>query len=182
MKTKNTAGTPRTAVPILFSLLLSALLLACAPGTLLQWRQVDAAALAGSPAGGEKLNAIRVATFGPYAEQIYGYFLYRDGVEVITGGGASIEKLGKLTLRDIAADYARVVSRTMSGPRALVTREITRGSGTVGYTVTDLKIDVDLWDITPAGKGSTIVLRLDYRDRRNLDSGGDGRGILDSSD
>jgi len=41
---------------------------------------------------------------------------------------------------------------------------------------------MDLWDITPAGQSSTVVLRLEYRDRRNLDSGGDSRGILDSSD
>ena len=182
MKTQTRSAHGTAASSIVLCLILFAGLFACAPGVILKWNQVDAGVLAAGPAGGEKLNAIRVATFGPYAEQIYGYFLYRDGVEVITGGGASIERLGKLTLGDAAADYARVVSRTMSGPRALVTREITRGSGIVGYTVTDLKIDVDLWDITPAGKGSTIVLRLDYRDRRNLDSGGDGRGILDSSD
>ncbi|NPV03180.1 MAG: hypothetical protein HPY67_00385 [Syntrophaceae bacterium] len=157
-------------------------LLACAPGAYLKWNQVDAAALAAGPAGGEKLNAIRVATFGPHAEQIHGYFLYRDGVEVVTGGGASIERIGKLSLREVGADYAKVVSLRMSDPRVLVTREILRGGAVVGYTVTDIKLDMDLWDITPAGRASTVVLRLEYRDRRNLDSGGDGRGILDSSD
>jgi len=164
------------------TILLCLFLLACAPGAYLKWNQVDAAALAAGPTGGEKLNAIRVATFGPYAEQIHGYFLYRDGVEVVTGGGASIERIGKLSLREVGADYAGVVSRRMSNPRALITREVLRGGDVVGYTVTDIKLDMDIWDITPAGRASTVVLRLEYRDRRGLDSGGDGRGILDSSD
>jgi hypothetical protein len=179
MKKAERIRVPRRAVPIFLGLF--TVLCACAAGTILKWNQVDNAALMRGPAGNEKLNVIRVATFGPHAEQIFGYFLYRDGIEVITGGGASIERIGKRTPGEIHADYDRVVSRNMYHPRVLVTREILRNGAVVGYTLTDIKMDVDLWDITPAGQGATIVLRLDYKDRRNLDSGGDSRGILDSS-
>jgi len=182
MKTQTRHAHGTAASSIVLCLILFAGLFACAPGVILKWNQVDAGVLAAGPAGGEKLNAIRVATFGPYAEQVHGYFLYRDGIEVVTGGGASIERIGKLSLREVGDDYAGVVSRRMSNPRTLVTREILRGGAVIGYTVTDIKLDMDLWDITPAGQSSTVVLRLEYRDRRNLDSGGDSRGILDSSD
>jgi len=158
-------------------------LAACASGTVLKWNQVDAQAAMKGKAGAEKFNVIRVATFGPHAEQIYGYFLYRDGFEVITGGGASIERLGKLTMGEVAADYSSVVKRSMYDTRTLVTREIYRGGGVIGYTITDLKLDAYLWDITPAGQESKPVIRLEYRDRRTLNGGGDGRGrgIPDSS-
>ena len=155
-------------------------LAACTPGNMLKWNQVDARAVVKGEAGVEKFNAIRVATFGPHAEQIYGYFLYRDGFEVVTDGGASIERLGKLTMGEVAADYAGVVKRNMYGPRTLVTREIYRGGGVIGYTITDLKLDAYLWDITPSGQESKPVLRLEYEDRRTFKNDGDGRGIPDS--
>jgi hypothetical protein len=148
------------------------------PGVYLKWNPVDPAALTSTRAGQEKFNTIRVATFGPYAEQIFGYFLYRDGIEVVTGEGAAIWRLGKLTPGEVVADYEKVVKQGMYNPRALATREILRGGNVVGYTLTDLKMDVDLWDITPGGQGSTIVLRLDYKDRRYIDSGGDGQGEI----
>lgn len=182
MKRTATSAARGRATGIILCLFLSAFLFSCAPGAILKWNQVDAAAVMKGQAGNEKFNTIRVASFGPYAEQIYGYFLYRDGIEVITGGGASIERLGKLTMGEVAADYSRVVNRSMYDRRTLVTREIYRGSGTIGYTVTDFKLDADLWDITPAGQESKPVIRLEYRDRRTLNSGGDGKGILDSSD
>lgn len=181
MKSLNRTRTRKSVASwVILGLFLPALLLSCAPGTILNWNQVDSAAVTASRAGGEKFNAIRVATFGPHAEQIYGYFLYRDGIDVVTGGGASIDRLGKITLGDVSADYARIVQRNMSNPRALVTREIIRGDAIVGYTITDIKLDVDLWDINPAGKGPTIVLRLDYKDRRNIDGGGGDSGEINA--
>jgi hypothetical protein len=61
-----------------------------------------------------------------------------------------------------------------------VTREIYRGGGVIGYTITDLKLDAYLWDITPSGQESKPVLRLEYEDRRTFKNDGDGRGIPDS--
>jgi hypothetical protein len=176
---KPNANRLRAALPgILLVLLVAGCILT--PGIYLKWSAVDTAALMKSPAGNEKFNTIRVSTFGPYAEQIFGYFLYRDGIEVVTGGGASIQRLGKLTPGEVTADYARVVNNNMYNPRVLVTREILRGSSVVGYTVTDLKLDVDIWDITPAGQGSPIIFRLDYKDRRYINSGGDSQGEVQS--
>jgi hypothetical protein len=155
-------------------------LLVAGCGVYLKWSAVDTVALMKSTAGSEKFNTIRVATFGPYAEQIFGYFLYKDGIEVVTGEGAAIWRLGKLTPGEVSADYARVVKSNMYNPRAIVTREILRGGDVVGYTMTDFKMDVDIWDITPAGQGSPIF-RLDYKDRRYIDSGGgDGHGDMNS--
>lgn len=178
MKKTERTGVMRNAVPILLGLFM--VLCACAAGTILKWNQVDNAALMRSPTGSEKFHAIRVATFGPHAEQIFGYFLYRDGIEVITGGGASVDRLGRMTPGEVYDDYARLVRRAMSNPRALVTREILRGGSVAGYTMTDIKLDVDLWDINPAGQGPSIVLKLDYKDRRNLDSGGGDSGEINA--
>ena len=50
---------------------------ACALGTILKWNQVDAAATMKGDAGRVSFNAIRFETFGPVAEQVFGYFLYR---------------------------------------------------------------------------------------------------------
>jgi hypothetical protein len=162
----------------LFAGALLLLLAACTPGVFLKWSAVDAGSLAASEPGRQKLNTIRVATFGPYAEQIYGYFLYRDGIAVVTGDGDAIARLGKLTYGEARDDYARVVKANMYNPRALITREILRGGDVVGYTLADIKMDVDIWDVTPAGQGSGIVLHLDYKDRRYIDRGGSDSGEM----
>lgn len=163
---------PLLAVALMF------LLVACAPAVFLKWNAVDAGALAASDAGRQSLNTIRVASFGPYAEQIYGYFLYRDGIDVVTGDGAAIARLGKLTYGEARDDHARVVKANMYNPRALITREILRGGDVIGYTLADIKMDVDIWDVTPAGQGSGIVLQLDYKDRRYIDRGGSDSGEM----
>ncbi len=154
------------------------LLLACTQAVYLKWNAVDAGVLERSGAGTQKFNTIRVATFGPYAEQIYGYFLYGDGIDVVTGEGASIARLGKLTYGEALDDYARVVKSNMYSPRALITREILREGRAVGYTLADIKMDVDIWDVTPAGQGPGIVLHLDYKDRRYIDRGGSDSGEM----
>lgn len=162
----------------LFAGALLLLLAACTPGVFLKWNAVDEGALARSGAGAQKFNTIRVATFGPYAEQIYGYFLYRDGIDVVTGDGAAIARLGKLTYGEARDDYERVVKANMYNPRALITREVLGDGDVIGYTLADIKMDVDIWDVTPAGQGSGIVLQLDYKDRRYIDRGGSDSGEM----
>ena len=68
---------------------------ACASGNVLKWNQVDAAAMMKSEAGKQAYNTIRFETFGPNAQQLFGYFLYKDGIEVDTGGGIPHERLGR---------------------------------------------------------------------------------------
>lgn len=143
---------------------------ACASGTILKWNQVDSAALMSSAQGQQKLNTIRFETFGPRAEQIFGYFLYKDGIEVVMGEGIPLAKLGKKSLPEVIADYDGAKKTKMySGGSNLLVREVLRGGSVVGYTASDLNMDVQLWDIT-RGDGPT-VLRLVYRDmRRDYDS------------
>ena len=146
---------------------------ACAAGTILKWNQVDSAAMMKSDAGKNTFNVIRFETFGPVAEQVFGYFLYKDGIEVVTNGGAHIVNLGKRTLAGVIADYATVMrSRQYSGGSSLLVREIARGGIIVGYTAGDLNIDLSIWDITSAGNESNIVLKPVFTDRRRQIDGG----------
>ena len=156
---------------------------ACASGTILKWNQVDVAALMRSDAGKQKFNVVRFQTYGPVAEQIFGYFLYRDGIEVISGGGTPVVNVGKMTLAEVAADYNSVRKSLMySSGSGLIVREILRRDSVVGYTAADVKIDVDIWDITPGGKESGAVLQLVYGDARGKRDGGTYRGRSLSGD
>jgi len=145
---------------------------ACASGAILKWKQVDAGALIGGDAGRQSFNAIRFETFGPRAEQLFGYFLYKDGIEVVAGQGYPVVRMGKKTLQEIMADYDRVrTSRMYTSGSNLVVREVLRGDSVAGYTASDLNMDVQLWDITQ-GEGPP-VLRLEYRDLRRDGDGFD---------
>jgi hypothetical protein len=141
---------------------------ACASAPILKWNQVDAGALMKSEAGKQAYNTIRFETYGPNAQQLFGYFLYKDGVEVDMGGGIPMARLGKKTLAEVMADYSSVVKANMySAGSMLVVREVFRGGAVVGYTAADINIDVQIWDITK-GDGPP-VLRLVYKDLRAED-------------
>jgi len=141
------------------------------PGVYLKWSQVDTAAMMKSSAGAQKLNTVRFETYGPDAEQLFGYFLYKDGIEVVTGEGIPQKRLGKLTIGEVMEDYAMAVrARQFTSGSNLVVREIFRGDQVVGYTANDMNIDVSIWDIT-TDKDAKVVLRLVYRDLRKKDGG-----------
>lgn len=150
---------------------------ACAAGTILKADEVDTAAVMKIDAGQQKFNVVRFQTYGPVAEQVFGYFLYRDGIEVVTGGGTQVVNLGKLTLAEVMADYNKVQKSMMySSGSGLIVREILRGGSIAGYTAADSNIDVGIWDITPGGKESGAVLQLVYGDARGQHDGGTYRG------
>ena len=174
MKTVATCGTRKAVLVIFLGLLVAVFLFACASGTILKWNQVDAAAMMNSDQGKQKLNTVRFETFGPEAEQLFGYFLYKDGIEVITGEGIPQKRLGKLTIGEVMDDYAGAVkARQYSGGSHLIVREVLRGDLVAGYTANDINMDVNIWDIT-TDKDAKVVLRLVYRDLRKKD-GGDRR-------
>ncbi len=155
----------------------------CAAGNILKLNEVDSAALMRSDAGKQKFNVVRFQTYGPVAEQIFGYFLYRDGIEVITGGGTSVVNMGKLTLAEVVADYNSVQKSMMySSGSGLIVREILRGDSVAGYTAADIKLDVDIWDLTPGSKEAGAVLQLVYGDARGKRDGGTYRGRSFSGD
>jgi hypothetical protein len=147
------------------------------PGVYLKWSQVDTAAMMKSSAGAQKLNTVRFETYGPDAEQLFGYFLYKDGIEVITGGGIPQKRLGKLTIGEAMEDYARAAkARQYTSGSSLLVREIFRGDQVVGYTANDTNMDVSIWDIT-TDKDAKVVLRLVYRDLRKNDGGDRSRNM-----
>ena len=154
---------------------------ACAMGVILKWNEVNTAAILKSDASQQKFNVIRFVTYGPVAEQVFGYFLYRDGIEVATGGGSSVVNLGKMTLAEVLADCDKVQkSNLYCGDLSM--REIIRGDSVVGYIAADRDIDVDIWDITPVGKGSGTVVKLVYNDARGQHGVGTYRGRSMSGD
>ncbi|MGE5856522.1 MAG: hypothetical protein ACM34C_08150 [Syntrophaceae bacterium] len=134
-------------------------------GTYLKWNQIDTAAFLRSDPAKQAYNAIRYETFGPKAEQLIGYFLYKDGIEVVTGEGIPVTRMGKKTLDEITSDYNSVrKARMETSGSNLILREVYRRDAVVGYTASDINIDVQIWDITQ-GDGPA-VLRLVYKDRR----------------
>jgi hypothetical protein len=138
----------------------------CAPASsYLKWKQVDAGALMNGEAGKQAYNTIRFETYGPKAQQLFGYFLYNDGIEVDMGGGIPMKKLGKITLAEVMADYSSAEKSNMySAGSMLIVREVFRGDAVVGYTAADINIDVNVWDITK--DDGPITLRLVYKDLR----------------
>ena len=166
------------------AILAAALVLAaCAAGTILKGNDVDTAALGKINAAQEKFNVVRFQTSGPEAEQFFGYFLYRDGIEVITGGGTQVASVGKLTLAEVMADYNNVrKARMYSSGSGLIVQEIVRGGSVAGYTAADRNIEVGIWDVTPGGRESGAVFRLVFDDTRGLHGEGTYRGRSQSGD
>jgi|GEM_PF-1709193 len=118
-----------------------------------------------SSAGNEKFNTVRFETFGGQPdERVIGYFLYKDGVSV-SFNGPQLETIGKLSLNEVFADHDRVVkAKFYSRASKLIIREIIRENAVVGYAVSDLGMEIALWDLTK--DPSNISLELRYKDLR----------------
>jgi hypothetical protein len=142
-------------------------LTACAPtATYLKWNQVDAAALMKSEAGKMAYNTIRFASYGhTNVQHRFGYFLYKDGIEVQSEPGIPFEKLGKMTLQGVMDDYQKVLKANMyTAGTNLNVQEYYRRDVVVGYSAIDINLEVSIWDITE-GDGPP-VLRVIYKDLR----------------
>jgi hypothetical protein len=171
----------RASVAVIVAALL--VLGACASGTILKSNEVGTAALGKINAAQEKFNVIRFQTSGPEAEQFFGYFLYRDGIDVVAGGGTQVMNMGKLTLAEVMADYNSVrKARMYSSGSVLIVKEMVRGGSVAGYTAADSSIEVGIWDVTPGGKESGAVLQLVFDDTRGQHGEGTYRGRSQSGD
>lgn len=140
---------------------------ACASSSaILKWNQVDRAALIKSEPGKAAYNTIRFRTFGhTNVQHLYGYFLYKDGYEVQPEAGIPVEKLGKMTLQEVLADYQKVLKANMyTGGSDLNVQEYLRRDAVVGYSASDINLEVNIWDVTK-GDGPP-VLRVVYKDLR----------------
>jgi hypothetical protein len=115
--------------------------------------------------GNEKFSTVRFETFGGQPdERVIGYFLYKDGVSV-SFNGPQLETIGKLSLNEVFADHDRVVkAKFYSRASKLIIREIIRENAVVGYAVSDLGMEISLWDLTK--DPSNISLELRYKDLR----------------
>ena len=166
MKNQNTRRIIRTvlvAVLVVSAVLcLSGPAFAAAP---LKAKQLPTDQTLKSNVGNEKFNTVRFETFGGQPdERVIGYFLYRDGVSV-SFNGPQLESIGKLTLNEVFADHDRVVkAKFYSRSSKLVIREIFRENAVVGYAVSDLGMEITLWDMTK--DPSNISLELRYKDLR----------------
>jgi hypothetical protein len=178
MRLSTVACMPRghflTAIVVMMLILLSA----CAPARLLPWKPVDAASLGKTDAFSQKLNTIRFVTVGPEAEQIYAYFLYKDGIEVAVGGGANITNLGRMSISDVMADYERIMrSRQYTRGSSLMIREILSDGAVACYTASDINAELSVWNVTAEGKQQGSVLQAVFADRRGQSSSGTDRSL-----
>jgi hypothetical protein len=122
--------------------------------TALELRQID-----GSVFGRENFNVIRIETHGPNSPQLYGYFLYRDGLTVQVTGPMTGTPLGRMSLKEVRADYQRVVGENMIGGGNLVLQEALHGKAVCGYTANMPMMNYTVWGTTDA-MGGTSVLQL----------------------
>jgi hypothetical protein len=120
------------SVLILFSLLGCAMTGGPASGgnsaIKLEIRQID-----GSVLGSESFNTIRVEMNGPNSPQLYGYFLYRDGLTVQVAGPMTGKPLGKMSLKKVQADYQLVIKENRIDGGELVIQEAVHGIAVCGF-------------------------------------------------
>jgi len=122
--------------------------------TALELRQID-----GSVIGRESLNVIRIETHGLNSQQFYGYFLYRDGLTVQVTGPMTEKSLGKMTLKEVQADYLNVIKENIINGGNLVIQEALHGKAVCGYTANMPMMIYTVWGTTDA-IGGTSVLQL----------------------
>jgi len=120
--------------------------------TVLELRQID-----GSVIGRESLNAVRIETLGPNSQQLYGYFLYRDGLTVHVTGPMTGKTLGKISLKEVQADYQRVIKERKLDGGDLVIQEALHGKAVCGYTANMPMMNYTVRGTTDALGGTTVL-------------------------
>lgn len=153
----------RTLVTAAAALLAVFLLAGCAttgggsgPAALIL-RQVDASA-----PGSQSLNVVRVETFGPTIQPLYGYFLYRDGISVNVTGRITGKSLGKMTLAEVQQDYQRLLKENMIYGGNLQISEAGLGGAVMGYTANMPALNYTVWNMTPNSPTAGSVLQLTF--------------------
>ena len=106
--------------------------------------------------GSRTYNTLRFVTYGPYPQQLYGYFLYGDGVEVSVSGRITGTPVGKMTLAQVQADYQRILRENMTTGGELFLRQILRSGQVVGFTATMPMLNPTVWDTAPGSAGAIL--------------------------
>ena len=113
----------------------------------------------------QKFNALRIEPHGGKGNDLIGYVLYKDGVDVRTDGDA--RNRGKLTLNEALAEYERYLRlEYMSNQSRAFISEIAREGSAIGYTLIPEGMDIDLWEDISKKDSSKIILILYFEDTR----------------
>jgi hypothetical protein len=120
-------------------------------------RQVDASA-----PGSQSFNVVRVETFGPTIQPLYGYFLYRDGISVNVTGRITGRKLGKMTLAEVQHDYQRILKENMIYGGNLQISAADLSGAVMGYTANMPALNYTVWNMTPDAPAGNSVLQLTF--------------------
>jgi hypothetical protein len=119
----------------------------------LDWKQVDPSAF-----GSRQFNTMGIKTYGPTGPQLYGYFLYEDGVTVSFSGRITGTPIGRMTLADVQQDYQRVLRESMQTVGGyLILREVLRNGSVIAYTATMPSLNVTTWDMAPGTPGPAVL-------------------------
>ncbi len=143
----------KALMTVLGSILITFSLAGCtATTTSLEIRPID-----GSVFGRESFNAIRLETHGPDSQQLYGYFLYRDGLTVQVTGPMIGKTLGKMSMKEVQADYQRVIKENKINGGDLVIGEALHGKAVCGFTANMPLMNYTAWGTTDYVGGTTVV-------------------------
>jgi hypothetical protein len=116
----------------------------------------------------QKFNAIRIQPRGGRWDELIGYVLYKDGVDVRTDGPA--QNRGKLTLSEALAEYESYLRREYVSHQArAIVSVIAREGAVIGYTLLGEGLDVDVWEDISQKDPSRIILILYFEDIRIAD-------------
>jgi len=162
---------------IVVALVLGAMMLSgCAQNVYLKSNPVEPARIVETDAANKIYNAARFESFGPYMQQIYGYFLYDEGADVVVNG-TGLVKLGKMNLKEAVADYDRTRTKTgWSKASPPIIKEVFGDGKLIGYTLSDFMLDVNIWEDQKASKeANKVIYRIYYQDRRKLEGDGGGK-------
>ena len=163
-----TKGMNSLIVPLAF---LAALLLisGCATtSVLLDTKLLSNTEVRSAEAAKQEFNALRIEPHGGKGNDLIGYVLYRDGVDVRTDGDA--RSRGKLTLSGAIAEYERYLRlEYLSNQSRAFISEIVREGSAIGYTLIPEGMDIDLWEDISKKDPSKITLILYFEDIRIAD-------------
>lgn len=116
----------------------------------------------------QKFNTLRLEPRGGKGNDLIGYVLHKDGVDIRTDGPA--QNRGKLTLSEALAEYERYLRvEYMSNQSRAFINEIVREGSVIGYTLIPEGMDVDLWEDTSQKDPAKIVVILYFEDTRIAD-------------
>ncbi len=135
---------------------------------LLDTNILSAEEMRSATASQQKFNALRIEPRGGRWNELIGYVLYKDGVDIRTDGPSQAR--GKLTLSEALAEYERYLrAEYVSNQARAIVSGVSREGAVIGYTLIGEGLDVDLWEDISQKDSSKIILILYFEDIRIAD-------------